>query len=350
MKLLVLTQAVDLDDPVLGFFHRWLEEFARRCESVHVICLREGRHALPPNVVVHSLGKESGRSRLRYVLNFYRYIWSLRREYDSVFVHMNPEYVLLGGIFWRMLRKRIGLWYVHRSRTLTMRFAVALSHITFTSSTSSMSVQSSKIQIVGHGIDVASFQKTVLRTIRTNTPRAVMVARISPIKRHEVAIEAIQKLRQKGIPITLDIIGEPMMRSDRRYAQQLREHVDRLGLADAIRFRGAIEHSNMPETIGRFDLAINASPTGGIDKAALESIAAGVPTFIANLGFREYLRDLADIFLFPTGTGAELAEKIEALLFRNDVPQIQHRLTALARERADVSRLIPDIMALYAKK
>ncbi len=96
-KLLILTQAVDTQDPVLGFFHAWIEGLAKHYESVSVICLKEGRHSLPDNVRVYSLGKEGGRSRLKYVARFYRYSWQLRKEYDSVFVHMNEEYALLGG-------------------------------------------------------------------------------------------------------------------------------------------------------------------------------------------------------------------------------------------------------------
>lgn len=60
MRLLVVTQAVDKQDPVLGFFHRWLEEFAKHADQLIVICLREGTHSLPSNVRIYSLGKENG--------------------------------------------------------------------------------------------------------------------------------------------------------------------------------------------------------------------------------------------------------------------------------------------------
>ena len=89
MRLLIVTQAVDRNDPVLGFFHRWIEEISQHVQTVHVVCLKEGPHSLPSNVTVHSLGKESGRSRLKYVTRFYSYIWKFRGEYDAVFVHMN---------------------------------------------------------------------------------------------------------------------------------------------------------------------------------------------------------------------------------------------------------------------
>ncbi|MCH8889170.1 hypothetical protein IID26_01965, partial [Patescibacteria group bacterium] len=78
MKLLLVTQKVDIDDPILGFFHRWIEEFAKQCEKVTVITLFEGKHNLPENVKVLSLGKESGAPRLKYVSRFFTYTWRER--------------------------------------------------------------------------------------------------------------------------------------------------------------------------------------------------------------------------------------------------------------------------------
>ena len=100
MSLLILTQKVDSSDPLLGFFHRWIEEFARYQDSITVICLEEGHHKLPANVRIFSLGKEKHRSRSAYVLMFYKHIWRERKKYDSVFVHMNQEYILATGWLW----------------------------------------------------------------------------------------------------------------------------------------------------------------------------------------------------------------------------------------------------------
>ena len=112
MKLLITTQAVDLDDPVLGFFHAWIVTLAARVESVEVICLQEGRHALPKNVHVHALGKRAGKrtgigDRFRYTVRLKYLVWKLRHQYDSVFVHMNEEYVLIAGSLWRLFGKRV---------------------------------------------------------------------------------------------------------------------------------------------------------------------------------------------------------------------------------------------------
>src|SRR5581483_12297211 len=89
MKLLILTQKVDKNDPVLGFFHGWLREFANHFEFITVIALGVGEYELPQNVRVLSLGKESGVSKLKYLSRFYKYIWQERKNYEKVFVHMN---------------------------------------------------------------------------------------------------------------------------------------------------------------------------------------------------------------------------------------------------------------------
>lgn len=55
---MIVTQKVDVNDPILGFFHRWVEEFAKHFERITVICLQKGEYNLPANVKVFSLGKE----------------------------------------------------------------------------------------------------------------------------------------------------------------------------------------------------------------------------------------------------------------------------------------------------
>src|SRR3989338_2848671 len=59
LKLLIITQKVDKNDHILGFFHRWLEEFAKNTEKLTVICLEKGEYNLPENVKVLPLGKKN---------------------------------------------------------------------------------------------------------------------------------------------------------------------------------------------------------------------------------------------------------------------------------------------------
>ena len=119
MKLLIVTQKVDQNDSVLGFFLSWLIEFSKHFEKLTVICLEKGEYNLPDNVKVYSLGKEIESKlqitnyklliRFNRIIKFYRLIWQNRKNYDTVFVHMNPEYIVLAGWLWKMMNKLISL-------------------------------------------------------------------------------------------------------------------------------------------------------------------------------------------------------------------------------------------------
>ena len=156
MKLLILTQKVDTNDDNLSFFHNWIAAFAGQCERVSVICLYEGAHELPAHVRVYSLGKEQRVSRLRYIWNFYRYIIALRHEYDAVLVHMNPEYLILGGALWKFWKKRVGLWYTHKSKRL-LRPALFFADLVLSGSVDSFPIPTKKLAVTAHGIDTDHF-------------------------------------------------------------------------------------------------------------------------------------------------------------------------------------------------
>src|SRR3989344_9655850 len=243
MRLLICTQAVDSDDPVLGFFHRWIEEFAKHCESIEIICLRAGVQHLPDNVHIHSLGKEKmsanseqrTANRIQYAFQFWRHMWRLRGEYDAVFVHMNPEYVLLGGLLWRLWRKRVVLWYVHRQSTFALQLAAHLVHKIATSAKGSISLRSPKIAVVGHGIDVDAFAAGPLRPLDTDAPKIVTIGRISPIKSLHTIVEAVGSLRGHGIDATLDIIGPVIYEGDFHYRTRIKELIQKANLANYVR-------------------------------------------------------------------------------------------------------------------
>lgn len=261
MRLLIITQVVDTGDSYLGFFARWIEEFAKHAERVEVICLKEGKHSLPGNVRVHSLGKEHGASHITYVFNFYRYIWSLRHDYDAVFVHMNPEYVVLGGIVWKALHKRIALWYMHKTVNLMLRLAEHGADIVFTGSKESFRLPSRKVRVMGHGIDTEFFMPD---------PRVqrgdwyLSVGRLMPSKDHK---RAMVEARDDGR--RLRIAGEGPQREElESYARSLGAQVE---------FLGGLSQAALRDEYRKAMLLIHTSKTGSLDKVVLEALACGLP-------------------------------------------------------------------------
>ncbi|MCR4322882.1 MAG: glycosyltransferase family 4 protein, partial [Candidatus Azambacteria bacterium] len=295
MKLLIVTQKIDKNDAILGFFHGWIAEFAKHCERVTVICLFEGVHHLPENVKVLSLGKEKKHSRPQYLTRFYRYIWQERKNYDVVFVHMNPEYVVLGGLPWKTLGKKVFLWYTHKSVNLKLRIAESLTTLIFTAAKESFHLVSKKVRVVGHGIDVGRYAES-LTPVRT-PPRIVSVGRITPIKRLEVMIEAVKALENNGIRVHLTLIGGPVMPDDKKYEDRLHALIHALELKDGVSLVGPMSHDSMSDEYRKYDISINMAPTGGIDKAVLESMASGLVVIVANKAFTQYFGKYVDMLL-----------------------------------------------------
>lgn len=288
MKLLICTQAADKEDPVLGFFHQWIQEFALRAEQVTVICLRKGAYDFPANVSVHSLGKEHGRvSRLVYACRFWCLAWRHRGAYDAVFVHMNTEYVLLGGALWRLLRKRIALWYVHQSTTLRLRLAVWLAHHVLTASRESFPLTTAKLSVMGHGIPVESY--VTKQRPRSSQLRIVTIGRVSHTKRIQEMIATVRELHRQGIPCTFTIIGSPATTADRRYSELLQTELASDPLRDSVRFLGPVPHNEVPTVLGNYDIFLNLSRTESLDKAVLEALAGGVPVVTTNTAFQPML-------------------------------------------------------------
>lgn len=283
MKLLITTQAVDLDDPVLAFFHRWIEEFAKNAEHVHVICLKEGRHALPDNVTVHTLGKEDGRSVFKYVSRLLRYSWRLRKEYDSVFVHMNPEYLVLAGWMWLMLRKRVGLWYIHPRSSWRLRYGMRFAYKVFSATEKSFPVVTSKLVPVGLGVDTDFFIPKDL--VPSAELRIMCAARIAPVKRVECMVDAADDLVKRHTPFLFDYYGEELPR-DKAYAERVRKQADHLG---AWIFRGKATPEEIRDAYQSHDVHVNATDSGSFDKAVFEAMACGCISVASNKALVEVL-------------------------------------------------------------
>lgn len=261
MKLLITTQAVDVNDSNLGFFIRWIEEFAKHVERVEVLCLRQGEYSLPANVHIHPLRSRNNHSRLKATFNFYRYLWKLRNEYDTVFVHMNPEYVVLGGFLWQLMHKTVALWYTHKSVDLKLRIAVFFANSIFTASKESFRLPSTKVHIVGHGIDTAFFMPDQ-NVIRGDW--ALSVGRLSKSKRHDLAIEDVAK---EGKP--LRIAGEG---PERDHLEQIaREHQAN------VTFLGGLTQLGLRSEYRKAAYLVHTSETGSLDKVVLEALACGLP-------------------------------------------------------------------------
>lgn len=279
MKLLIITQKVDKNDPILGFFHRWIEEFAKQCESVIVICLEQGEYNFPKHVKVLSLGKENRNSKVRYLVLFYKYIWQERHNYDSVFVHMNQEYVLLGWKFWKLWGKKIFLWRNHAKGNWSTRLAVLFSNKVFCTSPQSFTAKFKKTQIMPVGIDTDFFKPNpgVVRI-----PNSILfLGRIAPVKRVVEFVDWLGELKRQGREFSVTIAGESLPR-DTSYEKLVRDRVAKLGLTNRVRFIGPVTQTEAVKLYQSHETYVNMTPAGSYDKTIFEAVACGAKLIVHN--------------------------------------------------------------------
>lgn len=265
MKLLVVTQAVDRRHPVLGFFHRWLEEFGATCDRVVVVGQHVGEHALPPNVAVRTLGKESGTGIVGQILRFWGFC--LREDYDAAFVHMSPAWIVLGAPIWLLRGKRPYLWYEVRRGGWVLKAAVACSRAVFSATRFGLPWPSPKQRVVGHGIDTALFHPP---TSPRNERELLAVGRVTRIKRLDAIVGCLASLPAE---YRLRLIGPVVTDADRAYKAELDALIARSGLRDRVTFETA-DQRGIADALRRARLFVHGSG-GALDKALLEAMSCG---------------------------------------------------------------------------
>src|SRR3989344_3147096 len=280
MKLLIITQKIDKNDPILGFFHRWIEEFAKWGEFVTVICLEKGKYDLPENVKVLSLGKKQNvqsraLDRLVYIFRFYKYIWNERGNYDAVFVHMNQEYVLLAGDLWRMMGKKIFLWRNHAKGDILTNLAVLLSHKVFCTSPSSYTAKFKKTEIMPVGVDTEFFKPDP--NILREKDSVLLLGRISPVK---MVLEFIDWVKSKNFQAT---IAGPILAEDKEYGELVLK-----SLTPKIKYIGPVDQEGARRLYQSHETYANFTPAGSMDKTIVEAAACGCKLEVRNPDLKNF--------------------------------------------------------------
>ncbi|MCR4334671.1 MAG: glycosyltransferase family 4 protein [Patescibacteria group bacterium] len=305
MKILIMTQKVDMNDDVLGFFHGWLKEFSKYFSKITVICLGKGEYDLPQNIKVFSLGKEEKVSRSRYVINFLKIIWKERSEYDVVFVHMNKEYVLLGFLLWKILRKKILFWYNHPLADIfALKASLFADVLLYTSPQSYFSKIKKAIQMPV-GIDTTLFKNNNEQCDRNSI---LSLGRISPIKNTHLLVEAVNQLNRGGLKINTTFVGN-VLEKDNDYYENLKNN------SQDINFEKAIANKDSVVVYNHNAIFVNMTKSGSFDKTIFEAMACERIVVASNEGFKNIIKEeYRDILVFEEGNSDDLALKIKSAI------------------------------------
>lgn len=347
-RILVVTQSLDKDDDNQGAFYGWWEELAKQVGKLFVIGLKTGKHSLPGNTRVFSLGKERGVPKWTQVLRFYQILWQLRGQYNLIIAHQCPEY-LIGATPMAPRTPKV-LWYAFGGVSWRLWIAEKLASKILTSTPEGFRLPTAKRSIIGQGIDVSRFRFDPKKRLRQPI-RLLFLGRISPLKDLETLIAAAVVLRQKGVKFTLTIAGRALTKEAQKYEEAMHT-LAKNELGQAVTFMGSVPYTRVPDLLARHDLLINPSRTGSLDKTMLEAMAAGLLPLTSNEAVASLLpADLRPLLIFPAGDTMALVDRIKGIrqLPEDELRIIRQKLRQLVEDGHSVEHLIDGIMIELAK-
>jgi glycosyltransferase involved in cell wall biosynthesis len=206
-----------------------------------------------------------------------------------------------------------------------------------------------KIQTIPLGLEIepmleAEQHRGRLRAelgVRDDRKLVGIVARLVPIKAHEVFLEAARSIRAARPDTTFLIIGDGERRAE------LEALARRLGVADVTRFMGW--RADMREVYADLDVVTLCSNNEGSPVALIEALAAARPVVSTRVGgVPNVVHDGESGLLVPPRDSAALAEGVLALL--RDPDRAAAYGQAGRREvfpKHSSGRLVHDVERLY---
>lgn len=185
-----------------------------------------------------------------------------------------------------------------------------------------------RAEALTNGVDTEMFRRTAptLAPAEARVRRVIVPRRLFHKNGVEYFVRALPLIRQET-PIEALFVGDGPER------EKLEGLARELGVLDACRFMGARPNTEMPGLLSSAEVAVFPSLMEATSVAALEAMSCELPVAASNVGGLPEIVDETVGTLFEPANPAHLAEKLIALLHRNDVREAGKR----ARERVVAS-------------
>ncbi len=163
-----------------------------------------------------------------------------------------------------------------------------------------------RVHVVYYAVDVPS--RPCRRPGDGVTLRLALVGRRAPGKRQEDAIRAVSMLAERGVDVSLELVGG----ADAAYERHLRALADLGGAVGRVRFTPFTP--DRLERLGDADVALMCSSSEAFGRTTVEAMKLGRPVIGADAGgTAELVRDGWNGLLYPPGDPRALALRIERL-------------------------------------
>lgn len=165
-----------------------------------------------------------------------------------------------------------------------------------------------KIHVVRCGVDIATWPRRNV-TADPGPLRVLSVGRLHPQKAHQILLQAVGLLRDRGCPVQVTLVGEGSTRHD------LERQVHGLRLEDQVQLVGAVGQSEIAEYFRSHDVFCLASVSEGLPVVLMEAMAAGLPVVTTRItGVPELVDDGRTGLLVPPARADLLADALQRVL------------------------------------
>lgn len=196
-----------------------------------------------------------------------------------------------------------------------------------------------RLHLVRNGIEVERFPYRGRRPRRA-VPKLLAVGRLVEKKGFALLIDAVGLLRDRGVPCTVDIVGDGPLHS------ALAAQIDAEEMGDVVHLAGPHTQDEVRELLAGHDLFVAPfivaadGNADGLPTVLLEAMASGIPCVAADVtGVSEVVRSGETGWLTPSGDVEALAAAIEeALRSGARLSEITDRARALVVEDYDSAR------------
>jgi len=189
--------------------------------------------------------------------------------------------------FIRKLKKtKFYWWKTHGVLNVTGKLALVFVDKVFTAGANSFPLQTKKLAVVGHAIDTQIHVPGTSE--KTEEHQVLIVGRITPIKKIEIAIDTVVKFVGEGGKARLKVIG-PI--DDESYYNKLKKMSEESITEGVIRFVGSLDRERLVEEYKKSWILLNPSYEAGFDKVVLEAMSCGVIPVTSISSFRPLLEE-----------------------------------------------------------
>lgn len=173
--------------------------------------------------------------------------------------------------------------------------------------------------VISHGLNSRFFLKPrrqrLFSEFTAESPcRLVYVSIVHLYKHHWHVIEAVSRLRNEGIHVTLELVGPPASGTSRlKHALKTYDSGH-----EFVNYRGEVPYEELHKIYGSADVGIFASTCENLPNILLEKMAAGLPVACSNFGPMPEVLGSSGVYFSPEQPG-EIADALRQLIFSADM-------------------------------